>query len=54
MNFSHEQIEKNPWLLILLVTLVISIGGAVEIVQSFVAKHPRAVRPLEAREEAFT
>ena len=35
MNFSHEQIEKNPWLLIVLVTLVISIGGAVEIVPLF-------------------
>src|SRR3954471_21429308 len=35
MNFSHEQIEKNPWLLILLVTLVISIGGAVEIIPLF-------------------
>jgi cytochrome c oxidase cbb3-type subunit 2 len=35
MNFSHENIEKNPWLLILLVTLVISIGGAVEIIPLF-------------------
>ena len=35
MNFSHESIEKNPWLLILLVTLVISIGGAVEIIPLF-------------------
>src|ERR1700712_4117445 len=38
MNFSHEQIEKNPWLLILLVTVVISIGGAVEIVPLFFQK----------------
>src|SRR3954449_5178353 len=38
MNFSHEQIEKNPWLLILLVTLVISIGGAVEIIPLFFQK----------------
>ena len=35
MNFSHEKIEKNPWLLIVLVTLVISIGGAVEIIPLF-------------------
>src|SRR5690349_9353189 len=35
MNFSHEKIEKNPWLLILLVTIVISIGGAVEIIPLF-------------------
>ncbi len=35
MNFSHESIEKNPWLLIVLVTLVISIGGAVEIIPLF-------------------
>lgn len=35
MKFSHEQIEKNPWLLIVLVTLVISIGGAVEIIPLF-------------------
>ena len=31
MKFSHEWIEKNPWLLIVLVTLVVSVGGAVEI-----------------------
>jgi cytochrome c oxidase cbb3-type subunit 2 len=35
MKFSHESIEKNPWLLIVLVVLVISIGGAVEIVPLF-------------------
>jgi cytochrome c oxidase cbb3-type subunit 2 len=35
MKFSHESIEKNPWLLIVLVTLVISIGGAVEIIPLF-------------------
>jgi cytochrome c oxidase cbb3-type subunit 2 len=34
-NFSHEWIEKNPWLLIALVTLVVSVGGAVEIVPLF-------------------
>jgi cytochrome c oxidase cbb3-type subunit 2 len=35
MKFSHETIEKSPWLMILLVTLVISIGGAVEIIPLF-------------------
>ena len=38
MKFSHEWIEKNPWLLIALVVLVISIGGLVEIVPLFFQK----------------
>ena len=38
MKFSHAWIEKNPWLLIGLVTLVISVGGAVEIVPLFFQK----------------
>lgn len=38
MKFSHESIEKNPWLLIALVVLVVSIGGAVEIVPLFFQK----------------
>jgi cytochrome c oxidase cbb3-type subunit 2 len=37
-NFSHEWIEKNPWLLIALVTLVVSVGGAVEIAPLFFQK----------------
>ena len=37
-KFSHDWIEKNPWLLIALVTLVISVGGAVEIVPLFFQK----------------
>ena len=37
-NFSHEWIEKNPWLLIGLVLLVISFGGLVEIVPLFFQK----------------
>ncbi|KQQ87810.1 cytochrome-c oxidase, cbb3-type subunit II [Massilia sp. Leaf139] len=37
-NFTHEWIEKNPWLLIGLVLLVISIGGLVEIVPLFFQK----------------
>jgi cytochrome c oxidase cbb3-type subunit 2 len=35
MKFTHESIEKNPWLLIALVTVVISFGGLVEIVPLF-------------------
>jgi cytochrome c oxidase cbb3-type subunit 2 len=38
MKFSHEWIEKNPWLLIGLVLLVISFGGLVEIVPLFFQK----------------
>jgi cytochrome c oxidase cbb3-type subunit 2 len=38
MKFSHEWIEKNPWLLIGLVLLVVSIGGIVEIVPLFFQK----------------
>ncbi len=38
MKFSHEWIEKNPWLLIGLVLVVISIGGLVEIVPLFFQK----------------
>ena len=38
MKFSHEWIEKNPWLMIGLVLLVISFGGLVEIVPLFFQK----------------
>ena len=38
MKFSHAWIEKNPWLLICLVLLVISVGGLVEIVPLFFQK----------------
>ncbi|SFD23212.1 cytochrome-c oxidase, cbb3-type subunit II [Massilia yuzhufengensis] len=38
MKFSHEWIEKKPWLLIGLVLLVISFGGLVEIVPLFFQK----------------
>ena len=37
-KFSHEWIEKNPWLLIVLVVLVVSVGGLVEIVALFFQK----------------
>ncbi|WP_426105732.1 cytochrome-c oxidase, cbb3-type subunit II [Massilia sp. TSP1-1-2] len=38
MKFSHAWIEKNPWLLIGLILLVISVGGLVEIVPLFFQK----------------
>ncbi|GAA4014760.1 cytochrome-c oxidase, cbb3-type subunit II [Actimicrobium antarcticum] len=38
MKFSHAWIERNPWLLIALVLVVISIGGLVEIVPLFFQK----------------
>ncbi len=38
MKFSHAWIERNPWLLIGLITLVVSVGGAVEIVPLFFQK----------------
>ncbi|HTD05732.1 cytochrome-c oxidase, cbb3-type subunit II [Undibacterium sp.] len=38
MKFSHEWIEKNPWLLIALVIVVVSFGGLVEIVPLFFQK----------------
>ncbi|WP_136417169.1 cytochrome-c oxidase, cbb3-type subunit II [Herbaspirillum sp. ST 5-3] len=38
MKFSHEWIEKNPWLLIVLIVLVVSVGGLAEIVPLFFQK----------------
>lgn len=38
MKFTHEAIEKKTWLLMLLVVLVVSIGGLVEIVPLFFQK----------------
>jgi cytochrome c oxidase cbb3-type subunit II len=38
MKFTHEWIETKPWLLIVLVTLVVSVGGAVEIIPLFFQK----------------
>ena len=38
MKFSHEWIEKNPWLLISLIVVVISVGGLIEIVPLFFQK----------------
>ena len=49
MKFTHEWIEKNPWLLIALVVLVVSVGGLVEIVPLFFQKSTtEAVAGLEA------
>jgi cytochrome c oxidase cbb3-type subunit 2 len=38
MKFTHESIEKKPWLLALLVVLVVSVGGLVEILPLFFQK----------------
>ncbi len=38
MKFTHDQIERKPLLLILLVILVVSVGGLVEIVPLFFQK----------------
>ncbi len=38
MKFTHEWIEKNPWLLIGLIVAVISVGGLVEIIPLFFQK----------------
>jgi cytochrome c oxidase cbb3-type subunit 2 len=35
MKLTHDLIERKPWLLIALVTLVVSVGGLVEIVPLF-------------------
>ena len=45
MNFSHERIETNPWLLIVLVLLVVSVGGLVQIVPLFFQRS--TTEPLE-------
>ena len=38
MKYTHEWIETKPWMLIALVTLVVSVGGAVEIIPLFFQK----------------
>jgi cytochrome c oxidase cbb3-type subunit 2 len=38
MKFTHDSIERKPWLLIILVILVVSVGGLVEIVPLFFQK----------------
>jgi len=37
-KFSHDLIERTPWLLIVLIVLVVSVGGLVEIVPLFFQK----------------
>lgn len=38
MSFSHEKVETSNWLMIVLITLVVAIGGLVEIVPLFFQK----------------
>jgi cytochrome c oxidase cbb3-type subunit 2 len=38
MQFSHEKIETNSWLMLALVFLVITVGGAVEILPLFMQR----------------
>jgi cytochrome c oxidase cbb3-type subunit II len=38
MKLTHDSIERKPWLLIILIVLVVSIGGLVEIVPLFYQK----------------
>jgi cytochrome c oxidase cbb3-type subunit 2 len=38
MSFSHEKIETNNWLMIVLIMLVVAVGGLVEIVPLFFQK----------------
>ena len=51
MKLAHESIEKKPWLLAILVILVVSIGGLVEIVPLFFQKSTteavQGVKPYE-------
>lgn len=45
MAFKHEQIETNSWLMLVLVLLVVSVGGAVEIVPLFFQKSTTQAAP---------
>jgi len=40
-NFTHDLIERNVGLMLILVILTISVGGLVEIVPLFFRKRPR-------------
>ena len=44
-GFSHQKIETNNWLMIILILLVIAVGGLVEIVPLFFQKS--TTQPLE-------
>ena len=48
-KFTHELIEKNVGLLLVLVILVVSVGGLVEIVPLFFQKS--TTQPVERSEE---
>lgn len=52
MNLTHERIETNSWLMLVLVLLVVAVGGAVEIVPLFFQTSTTApapgVKPLDA------
>jgi cytochrome c oxidase cbb3-type subunit 2 len=41
-GFTHERIETNSWLLIILVLCTVAIGGLVEIVPLFFQRSPRS------------
>jgi cytochrome c oxidase cbb3-type subunit II len=45
MKFSHEKIETNSWLMLVLVLVVISVGGAVEIAPLFFQKSTTQAAP---------
>lgn len=45
MKLNHEKIETNSWLMLVLVLLVISVGGAVEIVPLFFQKSTTQAAP---------
>ena len=47
MKLSHEQIETNPWLMIVLIVLVVSVGGLVQIVPLFFQRS--TTEPLPGR-----
>ncbi len=38
MSFSHEKVETNNWLMIVLIVVVVAVGGLVEIVPLFFQK----------------
>ena len=45
MSFSHEKVETNNWLLIVLILVVLAVGGLVEIVPLFFQKS--ATQPIK-------
>jgi cytochrome c oxidase cbb3-type subunit 2 len=52
MSFSHEKIETNNWLMIVLILLVVAVGGLVEIVPLYFQKSTtepvRGLKPYDA------